>query len=229
MNEAECVELARHAQSAGADAFSTVAAGFFNPHDVAAAVDAAARVAAQAPKIPFFYYHLPGLSGLRVSMRKFLSLAVERIPNFGGLKFTHEDLGEFADCVREFGDRVKIYFGRDELLLPSLALGAHGAVGSTYNFAAPHYLRIAEAFRSGDAKRALELQWQARRLIDLALPGGLVSGLKRLMRVVDLDCGPARHPLNQLGESDFDDLLEKILGANLEGLFAKISDRLKVF
>ena len=46
---------------------------------------------------------------------------------------------------------------RDEMLLGALAMGAEGAVGSTYNVIAPVYLALIEAFRRGDMHTARTL------------------------------------------------------------------------
>ena len=56
-----------------------------------------------------------------------------------GIKFTNNDLMTLQECLAL--DGFDIVFGYDELLLAGLTLGVKGAVGSTYNFAAPLYQR----------------------------------------------------------------------------------------
>ena len=58
----------------------------------------------------------------------FLKAATGKIPNLAGIKFTHEDLMDFAECQAFEGGRYDILFGRDEVLLSALATGAKGAV-----------------------------------------------------------------------------------------------------
>ena len=71
------------------------------------------------------------MTGLALSIPRLIESAIQRIPNFAGVKFTHADLGEYLDCLSLAGDKLEILFGRDELLLFGLAAGATGAVGST--------------------------------------------------------------------------------------------------
>ena len=110
-------------------------------------------------------------------------------------------------------------FGRDELLLSALELGARGAVGSTYNYAAPLYQALIAASDQGDRSRAAELQALAVRMIDAFRECGTRSlpAFKWFMSQVGIQCGPVRLPL-------YDPSREQIatLETNLEysGIFA---------
>jgi dihydrodipicolinate synthase/N-acetylneuraminate lyase len=68
-------------------------------------------------------------------------------------------------------------FGRDEILLSALALGARGAVGSTYNPIAPIYQRLMAALDAGDLVAARREQARARECVELpSVLGGLPAG-----------------------------------------------------
>ena len=92
-------------------------------------VECCAEIAAAAPRLPFYYYHIPIMTGVAVPMTTFLTEAARRIPNLAGLKYTANTLHEYQECVALDGGRFDVLFGFDELLLPSLAVGAAGAVG----------------------------------------------------------------------------------------------------
>jgi N-acetylneuraminate lyase len=86
------------------------------------------------------------------------------------------------------------------MLLAGLSLGAKGAIGSTYNFAAPVYHRILEAFSKGDLASAQAEQARANAMIALLIRfGGLPAG-KAMLRMIGLDCGPVRLPLRGLSQ-----------------------------
>jgi N-acetylneuraminate lyase len=142
--------LAAHAQRIGAHAFATVAPTFFRASNVDQLVNYCAQVAAGAPDLPFYYYHIPVMAGADLPMYDFLKHAGPRIPNLAGIKFTHENLMDYSRCLHLEDGRYNILFGRDEILLAALAMGAPGAVGSTYNYMAPVYHRVIEAYKAGD-------------------------------------------------------------------------------
>ncbi len=78
---------------------------------------------------------------------------VSRAPTFRGVKYTNPDLCELQRTL-SFGDGAfDILWGTDEALLAGLSLGCRGAVGSTYNFAAPIYQRVITAFENQTWKR----------------------------------------------------------------------------
>jgi N-acetylneuraminate lyase len=190
--------LARHAQEIGAEAIASIAPSFFKPPGVAELVAWCREVAAAAPKLPFYYYHMPAMTGLGITAAEFLREAEGRIPTLAGVKFTYEDLDDYRAARAFGGGRYTILFGRDEILLTGLQQGAPGAVGSTYNYAAPLYQRVLRAFAAGDLATAEREQAKARSFIDVMNShGGLPAG-KLIMKLIGVDCGPVRLPLRNL-------------------------------
>jgi len=117
------------------------------------------------------------------------------------------------ECISLEGGKYDIIHGYDELLLAGLTYGIKAAIGTTYNFMAPLYLEMMKRFREKDLEKALELQQKANRLISVMLgTGSAISGGKVMMRLVEIDCGPCRAPLNNLEEGQqllFEDELRK--------------------
>lgn len=195
---ADARALAAHAQHIGAAAIGCLAPYFFKPQSVGDLVAFCGPIASAAPSLPFYYYHLPSITGVRLPMADFLAAAAGKIPNLAGIKYTHEDMLDFSACLRADGGRYDILFGRDEMLLAGLALGAKGAIGSTYNYMAPLYHRAMEAFARGDIAAARSAQARAADIITVMLRhGGLPAG-KAMMAIAGIDCGPVRPPLHDL-------------------------------
>lgn len=115
------------------------------------------------------------------------------IPNFAGVKYTHEDALDFGQCM-DLATEKDMLWGRDEMLLAALALGARGAVGSTYNFAAPLYLKMWEAFDAGDMETARNCQQESRKIIADLLKGCFLLNAKSALRDKGIDCGGCRKP-----------------------------------
>lgn len=217
--------LAAHAQKMGADAVAAMAPCFFRPATTSDLVDFCAEIAAAAPDLPFYFYHMPSLTGVQVKVLDFLELAADRIPTLAGIKFTHEDLMDFARCVHFADQRYTILFGRDEMLLAGLAAGAHGAVGSTYNFAMPYYQVVLQSFRAGDMSRAQLAQLRAVELISIVAKYGGLPAQKAIMKMIGVDCGPVRRPLRPLTEAEYAKLREEL---DHFGLFAVLAGEQEV-
>lgn len=199
----DCKELALHAQSIGLDAISFTAPFYFKPADVKQLAKACIEVASVVPEMPFYYYHIPVLTGVNFPMIDLLKELHGKLPNFTGIKYTHEDFMDFLSCLHFEEGKYDMLWGRDENMLPALALGTKGAVGSTYNYAAPLYNDMISAFNRGDLKEAQQLQQQSIDMIRLlGKYGGIATG-KAFMKLIGLDCGEFRLPVKNMSELDF--------------------------
>jgi N-acetylneuraminate lyase len=205
--------LAAHAARIGAHAFATVGPTFFRATNIEQLVNFSAQIASGAPNLPLYYYHMPAMTGADLPMYDFLKAAGPRIPNLAGIKFTHENLMDYSRCLNFEEGRYNILFGRDEILLAALAMGAVGAVGSTYNYMAPLYHRVMEAFNAGDLETARKFQSQAIQIITIMnRRGGLAAG-KSMMKMVGHDCGPVRAPLQNLSPEALESLTRELKAA----------------
>jgi N-acetylneuraminate lyase len=202
----ESQALAADAQAAGAAAIGSLSPYYFKPTDVDTLVDCCRDVAAAAPKLPFFYYQIPSLTGVSLKVSEFLARGADRIPTLAGAKFTHEDLMDYLECLRMQNGRFQVLFGRDEMLLSALAAGATGAVGSTYNFIAPLFHKVIAAFNANDLASARASQHQANRIIQCFLRAGGLPAAKAMMKMIGVDCGPMRLPIKALSEAQLKQL-----------------------
>lgn len=187
--------LAAHAEEQGADAIALVPPSYFALGSLAALVDCLKRVAEAAPSLPLYYYHIPRISGVGIRMIDLLERAERELPSFAGVKFSSFEFDDLLRCIRFGGGRYNILFGSDEMLLAGLAMGADGAVGSTYNFMGPYYKRVIEAYEAGDMQLAQEHQLAATCLVHAILEHGGNNAIKASMAILGADCGPPRAPL----------------------------------
>ena len=200
---ADCIELARHAREVGLYAVSFTAPFYFKPASVQGLADCCKAIAAEVPDMPFYYYHIPVLTGVGFNMYDLLQAVDGYIPNFAGIKYTHEDFMDFLSCLHFQDGKYDMLWGRDENMLSALVLGAKGAVGSTFNYAAPLYYSLIEAFNNGNLKKAQGLQQQSIDMIRLlGKYGGIATG-KAYMKVLGLDCGKFRLPVQNMSDEQF--------------------------
>lgn len=208
----ESQALSRHAASAGAAAIATLAPSFFRPRNHEELFDWCAQTAAVAPHTPFYYYNIPSMTGVSLKVAPLLEMAAERIPSFAGVKYTHDDLEDFAACVAANSGRFDLLFGRDELLMEGWSHQARGAVGSTYNYAAPLYLQLIEKLGQGKSAEARVLQDKAIQMIALCNAMGVthLAASKSVMGLLGVPCGPTRAPLSRLPKDRLEELRRKL-------------------
>jgi len=206
----EARELAAHAEAAGAAATSAMPPSYFKPGTLDSLIDCCSRIAEAAASLPFYYYHIPVLTGVAMPMVAFLEQAAPRIPNLAGLKYTAHTLHEYQACVALDGGRHDVLYGFDELLLPALAVGARGAVGSTFNIAAPLYRRLIDAFEAGDLGAAREAQLFAVEMITAIARHPFHPAMKLILEWLGTPCGGCRLPLPRLDEAAAEELRSQL-------------------
>ena len=199
-----CVKMSRklavHAQSIGAWGIGAMASPFPKAGRVEELVQYCEEIASGAPLLPFYFYHIPVLSGVYLPMLSFLQAVDGRIPNFAGIKYTCESMYEYNQCRRYKNNKFDMLHGQDETILPALAMGgAQGGIGGTANYNGRVLTGIIEAWERGDLEVARELQNFAQDVIDVICRyrGNIVGG-KRIMKLIGLDLGTNRIPFQNM-------------------------------
>jgi N-acetylneuraminate lyase len=194
----DAVRLARHAVSIKADAIAVHAPTWWKFQKVESLLELCATIAEAATNLPFYLYDIPDITGVHASSSQFLAAAKERIPNIAGVKYTNADLASIQECIQMHDGKYDILWGSDQSLLAGIALGASGAVGSTYNFAAPLYHRIIKAAATNDWHTARREQAKSVAMVRAIQKYDLLAALKYTMAIAGLDCGPVRFPVRNL-------------------------------
>ena len=218
----EAKELATHSADK-VDAIAAIAPFYFRLSNLDKLVDFCKEIAACAPNIPFYYYHIPTLSGASFSMVDFLKLATPEIPNLGGIKFTNNNIVDYQYAKDFNNGSANILFGFDEIFLSSLPYGANGWVGSTYNHLAPLYLSILNAFNDGNYELAAALQQKSMEFVDVMnAKGGFNGAAKSFMKALGVDCGPSRFPHTTLTDLQIDEINKELESLGISPYLSKL-------
>ncbi len=209
--------LAAHAQQVGATAIATMAPSFFRPSDVNELIGYCAAVASHAPRLPFYYYDIPSMTGVHVPAAELLERGLEKIPTLTGVKYTNPDLQGLQACLAARNGRFNVLFGFDEMLLDALQLGAHGGVGGTYGVAPALYKSLFSAQQTGDIEMARRVQERCAQLVRQFAGLGVVRAGKAAMKLLGIDCGQVRLPLCPLSDVEAATLRQALEAAELLG------------
>lgn len=206
----DCMELAAYAQQLGLKAVSFTSPFYFRPKNPAVLADCCKEVAVAAPDLPFYYYHIPSLTGVNFPMTDLLKAMDGVIPNLAGIKYTYEDFKDFMSCLHFGEGKYEMLWGRDANLLPAWTAGALGAVGSTYNYIAPIYYDMMRAYNNHELEKAQKLQQKSINMsAALGKYGGSIPIRKSYMKLLGLDCGPVRLPLKRISADAFASMKEE--------------------
>lgn len=181
-------ELAKHAEMSGADAIAMLPPfAPQKPPTVDILVDIMVKIASSV-KIPLFYYHFPGQTGVTFPFADILARALPRVPTLAGVKFV-SDLGDFANVVQEAPPTFKLFWA-PEPKIQSLPYGITRFVLAE-SYYAPYLSQVLDAFAAGNIALAEQKQ---QRLNDLQNIINGYGGNRDVMKMLGIDMGPNRLP-----------------------------------
>ncbi len=200
----DSARLAQHAQEIGAWGIGSMAPPFPHIGRIEELVKYCETIAAAAPNLPFYYYHIPAFNGAYLPMLDLLKAVDGRIPNFAGIKYTYESLYEYNQCRLYKENKYDMLHGQDETILPSLAQGgAKGGIGGTTNYNGRCLVSIIDYWNKGDIENARKAQNYAQAVINVICHyrGNIVAG-KRIMKLLGFDLGPNRVPFQNMTDEE---------------------------
>jgi N-acetylneuraminate lyase len=184
----EAIALSAHAKEIGAAAVSSFPPAGSNKFDETAAYY---KAIAGGSDLPFIVYWRSDMAQGNITPKSFLE-AMQELPTFAGIKFTDPNFHFLQRVAAESKDSLNIFSGPDELFLAGQVMGAHGAIGTTYNIMPNTFVGIYKDFLDGNIKQAMEKQLRAGELIQLLIEYGVIAGTKAIMTARGLPVGPAR-------------------------------------
>lgn len=204
------VDLARHAEQAGAQAVSSLPpAGSYSMDEVRAYY----RAIAGSVSIPLLVYFFPAFAANPRTLGDLESLY--EIPNVAGLKFTSTDLYTMGELKRQ---GAVIYNGFDEILVAGLLMGADGGIGSFYNVCPQWFVELYQATRRGDWASARAVQARINEIITIGLRYPVQSAVKEMLRWLGHECGVCALPRRQLSPDEIASLRQAVEASPLARL-----------
>lgn len=207
--------LARHAQEIGAFATGAMASPFPKAGRVEELVKYCEEIASGAPDLPFYFYHIPALSGVFLPMLPFLKAVDGRIPNIAGIKYTYESLYEYNQCMLYENGKFDMLHGQDETILSALVMGgAQGGISGTGSYIGRSLVGVINEYNAGNIDKAVDHQNFAQEVINVIAKyrGNIVAG-KRIMKLIGIDLGINRTPFQNVTDQE-----EAIIRKDLENI-----------
>lgn len=204
---AEAIELAKYGEKIGVDAISAIPPFYykFSFEEIKEHY----RNIIESVNVPMVLYNFPAFSGVQISVADFRQLLQdERII---GVKHTSMNLYDLERL--QIGNQKVLFNGHDEVFLAGLSMGAHGAIGSTYNLMAEKFIEIYRLFKQNHLEEAFHLQREANNVIEALIKVGVNQGIKYGLERSGIECNGCRKPFKELKE-DEKQYLDKVFAEN---------------
>ena len=190
-NTAHCLEKAKFAQFAGADAV-LMTTPYYNKTTQRGLVAHFSRVA-EAAEIPLILYNVPSRTAIGISAETYKTLSQH--PNINGTKEASGDFSLIGRIAAECGSDLFIWSGNDDQTVPMMALGALGVISVLSNVLPSVTARLCELCLQGDFSSAAALSAKYEALTRSLFLETNPIPVKAAMQLLGLDSGTLRLPL----------------------------------
>ena len=199
------VGLTRAVEATGVDAILSVTP-YYNKTSQKGLIEHYKAIA-NSVKVPIVLYNVPGRTGQNITPESLVELA--KIDNIVSLKDATGNFGQAVDNLRLLGDRLDIYSGNDDTIIPLMSLGAKGVISVLANIAPKATAEMTHAWLDGDIKKAAAMQAEYKELIDCLFVEPNPIPVKAGMQLLGFNVGPMRLPLTDADQAVIDRLAEK--------------------
>ncbi|MEA3340123.1 MAG: dihydrodipicolinate synthase family protein, partial [Chloroflexota bacterium] len=121
------------------------------------------------------------------------------IPNIVGIKDSSGDLTYTMEVLEFAGDRIDVFIGHDEVVLPALAGGVSGMILASAQVYPEVWQAVIEAVQAGNLASARQLQRSVQKLSRIFCRYGGGVAVKQALKMMGVSAGLPRRPLKAVG------------------------------
>ncbi len=202
-----CIRLSKAAKEVGADALLLVTP-YYNKTTQRGLV-AHYTLVADSVDLPIILYNVPSRTGVGFSLDTIDTLANHK--NIVAIKEASGNISFSAQVIERCADRIDVYSGNDDQIVPMMSLGAKGVISVLSNVIPQETHDMAQAMLDGDLTKAMELQIRYLGLInDLFIEVNPIP-VKEAMNLMGMNVGPCRLPLYEMADNNRDALRAELV------------------
>lgn len=205
------IELSQEAQRLGADGLLMVTP-YYNKTSQRGLV-AHYNAIANNVDIPIVLYNIPSRTGVNIAIDTYVQLAEHK--NIVAVKEASGNIGYVAKIIQAVGDKMDVYSGNDDQIIPLMSLGAKGVISVLSNIMPKETHQMAQYCLDNDFHSASKMQIELLDLINALFIDVNPIPVKEAMNLMGLNVGGCRMPLYPMAEKDIETLKKSLIAHGL--------------
>lgn len=212
-NTKASVEMSKWADGIGVDGLLVITP-YYNKTTQRGCVAHFKAIAEEVTK-PIIIYNVPSRTGLNLLPETLYELT--NVPNISGVKEASSDIVQISTIAQLCGDKIDIYSGNDDQIVPILSIGGKGVISVVANILPKDTHDMVAKYFEGDIKGAAELQLKMLPLVKSLFIETNPIPVKEAMNLMGMNVGPLRLPLVNMAPKNLEILRNQMLsyGINL--------------
>lgn len=166
-----------------------------------------------AVNIPIILYNVPSRTGMNLAPKTLLKLT--ELKNVVAVKEASGDISQIAKIKALCGDKIDIYSGNDDQIIPILSLGGIGVISVLANVVPKETSDMVHLYLEGKTKEALDLQLKLLPLCDALFIETNPIPVKTALGLMDKCSSSLRLPLCEMSEENKVILEKELTNLNL--------------
>ena len=203
---AYAVDLSRYACQVGADGLLVVTP-YYNKATQNGLIAMFTAIADASTK-PLILYNVPSRTGVNIEPATYAALADH--PNIAGIKEANGDISTIVKTASLVGDRLALYSGNDDQIVPILSMGGQGVISVLSNVVPARTVEICDRWFRGDAAGAAALQCELLPLTNALFSEVNPIPVKAAMAAMGWCENYLRMPLTPMEEAHWSILRERM-------------------
>ena len=195
---ATAVMLSQEAEKAGADALLLVTPYYNKTTQNGLYVHYS--TIAKSVNLPIILYNVPSRTGMTIEVETAARLA--EIDNINAMKDAVGNISYTAKLIERCGDKLNVYSGNDDQIVPMMSLGAKGVISVLSNVMPKETHDMCAAALAGDFKTAAELQLRLLKLVGALFIETNPIPVKEAVNRMGFNAGECRLPLYKMSEQN---------------------------
>ena len=195
---AYALDLTRQACKDGADAVLVVTP-YYNKATQKGLISMFTQIADASSK-PVILYNVPSRTGMNIEPQTYLALAEH--PRIAAIKEANGNLAKIMETAALVGDKLDIYSGNDDQIVPILSVGGKGVISVLSNLLPRETSEICHAYLRGDREKSCRMQFAYLPLINALFSEVNPIPVKAAMAAMGYCEDYLRLPLTQMEEAN---------------------------
>ncbi|WML35875.1 4-hydroxy-tetrahydrodipicolinate synthase [Clostridium sp. OS1-26] len=205
-NTAASINMSKWAESIGVDGLLVITP-YYNKTTQKGLVEHFKAIATSV-KTPIIIYNVPGRTGMNITPKTLKELC--QFDNIIAVKEASGNISQIAEIKALCGDRLDIYSGNDDQIIPILSLGGVGVISVLANIIPKETHDMCELYLAGKTKEALKLQLDSLALTNSLFIETNPIPVKTAMNLLGMNVGNLRLPLCDMTDANLEVLKKEL-------------------
>ena len=160
---------------------------------------------ADSVELPIILYNVPSRTGCNLQPKTVVKLCTE-VSNIVGIKEASGNIGQVVKLMALAGNKLDLYSGNDDQIVPLLSLGGKGVISVLSNVAPRQVHDICQKYFDGDVEGSRKEQLQAIELCDALFCEVNPIPVKAALNLMGREVGPTHMPLSEMEPQNLETL-----------------------